>query len=89
MNAVISAMNFSPLFRDAFDLPALTKQTFISNKACFNTTKVFPVILLSIPPFSFNRESLCLEFSTHHVFLSAKSGTAGLSRIFFFIFNWK
>ena len=90
MNAAAATASFSPLFfRGACDVPALTeaskqasKQAFIYNKGLLQSDQSFSGHSFFHTPFSFNRESLCLEMSPYHVFLSAKSGTAGLSRIF-------
>ena len=85
MNAATVTMNFSPLFfRGACDVPALTeasKPLFI-NKGLLQSDRSFSGHSSFHTPFSFNRESLCLEMSPYHIFLSAKSGMTGLSRIF-------
>ena len=87
MNAAIATASISPLFRGACDVPALTeaskqasKPLFI-NKGLLLTDRSISGHSSFHTPFSFNRESLCLEMSPHHIFLSAKSGMAGLSRI--------
>ena len=59
-----------------------SKQAFIYNKGLLLTDRSFSGHSFFHTPFSFNRESLCLEVSPYHIFLSAKSGIAGLSRIF-------
>ena len=70
MNAAVVTMNFSPLFfRGACDVPALTeaskqasKPLFI-NKGLLLTDRSISGHSSFHSPFSFNRESLCLEVS--------------------------
>ena len=62
MNAAIATISFNPLFRGAFDVPALTeasKQAFIYNKGLLLTDRSFSGHSFSIPRF-LSTENLCV-----------------------------